>query len=118
MALHCPVLMNSCLALGAKQLALKAPANEAQNANEIAIRYHQLAIEALRAIIMSPALASHDAILASSIILSTYEMLDVAGETFGSHLSGVAFFLQAQNVHGDSCNIKGAAYWTWYRHEI
>jgi hypothetical protein len=45
-------------------------------------------------------------------------MLDVAGETFGSHLKGVAFFLQSRGVHGNAGGLKGAAYWTWYRHEI
>ncbi|KAL4920308.1 hypothetical protein BDW62DRAFT_15581 [Aspergillus aurantiobrunneus] len=48
----------------------------------------------------------------------SYEMLGVAGENFGSHLKGIAFFLQARQVNGDAQGIGGAAYWTWYRHEI
>lgn len=60
-----------------------------------------------------------DAVLASSIILSTYvrslqvaggqadfcryELFDVVGESFGSHLGGVAFFLQPRRVYGDQC---------------
>lgn len=45
-------------------------------------------------------------------------MIDVAGETLGSHLKGVASLLQSRQVQGDSESIRGAAYWTWYRHEI
>lgn len=45
-------------------------------------------------------------------------MLDVAGESLGSHLDGVASLLQSRRVHGDVCGIRGASYWTWYRHEV
>lgn len=45
-------------------------------------------------------------------------MFDVVGESFGSHLKGIAFFLQSRQVTGDASGIRGAAYWTWYRHEI
>lgn len=45
-------------------------------------------------------------------------MLDSIGESFGSHLRGVAYFLQSRQVNGNSRGIKGASYWTWYRHEI
>ncbi|KAL4934013.1 fungal specific transcription factor domain-containing protein [Aspergillus undulatus] len=50
--------------------------------------------------------------------VASYEMLEPAGESFGSHLKGIAFFLQAHQANGDADGIKGAAYWTWYRHEI
>ncbi|KAJ5319161.1 uncharacterized protein N7506_011865 [Penicillium brevicompactum] len=85
LALRCPVLMNSCLALSAKQLALKASADKTDLQANIAVRY---------------------------------EMLDVVGDSFGTHLRGVAYFLQSREVYGDACGIKGAVYWTWYRHEI
>ena len=48
----------------------------------------------------------------------SYEMIDVAGENLGSHLKGVASLLQSRQVQGDMRGIRGAAYWTWYRHEI
>ncbi|KAK5800582.1 hypothetical protein VI817_002794 [Penicillium citrinum] len=118
LALRCPVLMNSCLALSAKQLALKAPADEMALRANIAIKYHQRAIRGISKLITDPACAWNDGILASSVILSTYEMLDVAGDSFGAHLRGVAYLLQSRGAHGDASGIKGAAYWTWYRHEI
>lgn len=45
-------------------------------------------------------------------------MLDIVGDSFGSHLKGIAFFLRSRQVTGDDSGIRGAAYWTWYRHEI
>lgn len=44
-------------------------------------------------------------------------MVDVAGDSLGSHLKGVASLLQARQVTGDANGIRGACYWTWYRHE-
>ncbi|CAI7669022.1 unnamed protein product [Penicillium crustosum] len=118
MALRCPVLMNSCLALSAKQLALKSSDEEMATREKVAVKYHQKAIKAISSILADSACAWHDEILASSVILSTYEMFDVAGESFGAHLKGLAFFLQSRGVYGNATGIKGAAYWTWYRHEI
>ncbi|CAI7590020.1 unnamed protein product [Penicillium bialowiezense] len=118
LALRCPVLMNSCLALSAKQLALKASADDMDLRANIAVKYHQRAIRGISKLITDPACAWNDGILASCVILSTYEMLDVVGDSFGAHLRGVAYFLQSREVYGDACGIKGAAYWTWYRHEI
>ncbi|KAL4955669.1 fungal-specific transcription factor domain-containing protein [Aspergillus filifer] len=117
-ALTCPALMYSCLSLGAKQLALKSPVDEQNARANVAIGYYQKAVRTVSALLADPTYASNDGILASSIILSTYEMLEPAGESFGSHLKGIAFFLQAHQANGDAQGIKGAAYWTWYRHEI
>lgn len=134
MALRCPVLMNSCLALSMKQSTLKASGDEQRIRENAAIHYHQKAIKALSTLLADTECASRDEILASSIILSTYvctllsrktkadfhryEMFDVVGESFGSHLGGVAFFLQSRRVYGNQCGLQGAVYWTWYRHEI
>ncbi|KAE8164455.1 hypothetical protein BDV40DRAFT_114140 [Aspergillus tamarii] len=118
MALQCPVLMQSCLALSSKQLALKATGDEGRLRENIAIGYYRKAVKMIRSLLVDTQCARSDEILASSIILSTYEMFDVVGESFGSHLKGIAFFLQSRQVTGDASGIRGAAYWTWYRHEI
>ncbi|KAJ5395132.1 uncharacterized protein N7487_009435 [Penicillium crustosum] len=100
MALRCPVLMNSCLALSAKQLALKSSDEEMATREKVAVKYHQKAIKAISSILADSACAWHDEILASSVILST-PIVD-----------------QSRGVYGNATGIKGAAYWTWYRHEI
>lgn len=45
-------------------------------------------------------------------------MIDVVGESLGSHLTGVASLLQARQVYGNVAGIRGTCYWTWYRHEV
>ena len=80
--------------------------------------YYRLALSAISALLLHNESAHSDEVLAACIILSTYEMIDVVGDSLNSHLPGVASLLQARQVYGDSCGIRGACYWTWYRHEI
>jgi hypothetical protein len=52
------------------------------------------------------------------LIFHSYEMIDVVGESLGSHLRGVASLLQSRQICGSAFGIRGSCYWTWYRHEI
>lgn len=58
MALRCPVLMNSCLALSMKQSTLKASGDEQRIRENAAIHYHQKAIKALSMLLADPQCAS------------------------------------------------------------
>lgn len=64
--------MPSCLALSAKQLALKAKGAEQRVRENTAVNYYQRAVGALSTKLNDPNYARNDGILASSIILSTY----------------------------------------------
>ncbi|EXJ53750.1 uncharacterized protein A1O5_12999, partial [Cladophialophora psammophila CBS 110553] len=118
LALECPAVLFSCLAISAKQLALTKAGDELQIKEDVAVQYYQKALKAFSTLLMKPDSAHSDEILASSIMLSSYEMLDVVGENFGSHLRGIASLLQLWQVNGDSPGIKGVVYWTWYRSDI
>ncbi|KIW73157.1 hypothetical protein PV04_01295 [Phialophora macrospora] len=115
LALECPALLFSCLAISAKQMALVAIGSEAQTKDVEALQYYQRALRAFSALLMKAESARRDEILASSILLSNYEMLAVVGDHFGSHLRGIASLLRMWNVSGDSSGVEGAVYWTWYR---
>ncbi|VUC35369.1 unnamed protein product [Clonostachys rosea] len=78
------------------------------------LRYYRLALSAIRTLLLHPEYAQSDEMLAACIL---YEMIDVVGESLGSHLTGVASLLRTRQVHGNVAGIRGACYWTWYRHE-
>ncbi|KIX97845.1 uncharacterized protein Z520_06623 [Fonsecaea multimorphosa CBS 102226] len=115
LALECPAVLFSCLAISAKQLVLTRTGSEPQITDDVAVEYYQKALKAFSTLLMEPDSAHSDKILASSIMLSSYEMFEVVGENFGSHLRGIASLLQLWQVNGDSSGIKGVVYWTWYR---
>ncbi|KIW82924.1 hypothetical protein Z517_02167 [Fonsecaea pedrosoi CBS 271.37] len=114
-ALECPAVLFSCLAIAGKQLALTRAGAEAQITEDVAVEYYQKALKAFSTLLMEADSAYSDKILASSIMLSGYEMLDMMGESFSSHLRGIASLLQLWRVNGDSPGIKGSVFWTWFR---
>ncbi|OAL34470.1 hypothetical protein AYO20_06313 [Fonsecaea nubica] len=114
-ALECPAVLFSCLAIAGKQLALTRAGAEAQITEDVAVEYYQKALKAFSTLLIEADSAYSDKILASSIMLSGYEMLDMMGESFSSHLRGIASLLQLWRVNGDSPGIKGSVFWTWFR---
>lgn len=52
------------------------------------------------------------------MIYGRYDFLDITGESFGSHLQGVASLIRSFGINGDETGIRGAIYWTWYWHEV
>ncbi|OOF94921.1 hypothetical protein ASPCADRAFT_6592 [Aspergillus carbonarius ITEM 5010] len=118
MALHCPMLLHSCLAASAKQLSRVPPHGNTSVQEKYSFFYYQQALREMGTFLVEPHYSGSDELLASSIILSTYEIIDVAGESFGSHLKGIASLIQSHGIHGDETGIRGATYWTWYRHEV
>ncbi|RAK97959.1 uncharacterized protein BO80DRAFT_467405 [Aspergillus ibericus CBS 121593] len=118
MALHCPMLLHSCLAASAKQLSRVPSHGNTSVQEKYSLFYYQQALREMGSFLVEPRYSGSDELLASSIILSTYEIIDVAGESFGSHLKGIASLIQSHGIHGDESGIRGATYWTWYRHEV
>lgn len=110
-------MLHSCLALASKQLDLVGTSASYGLQTGDAVRYYRLALNAIRRLLLHPESAQSDEVLAACIILSTYEMVDVVGDSLGSHLTGVASLLQSRQVFGDVAGIRGSCYWTWYRHE-
>lgn len=118
LALKCPPLLHACLALGSKQIDLVCDDNKSVPNDGRTVGYYRLALAAIGSLLLHDESARSDEVLAACIILSIYEMIDVVGESLNSHLPGVASLLQERQVYGDADGIRGACYWTWYRHEI
>lgn len=141
MALRCPMLLYACLAGSAKQMTRTPNYRTSLRLQNSPVFYYQQALRQMSYFLVEPRYAGSDELLASSIILSTYvypvttsscsgktikilmtygryEILDVAGESFGSHLEGVASLIRSFGINGDETGIRGATYRTWYRHEV
>lgn len=117
LALHCPVLLHSCLAYSGRQIALTAHGQARSRHEALSVYYYRTALHTLGRLLHNAECVRSDEILASSMILSAYEMLDMIGDSFASHLKGLAALLQAQGVNGSDIGVRGAVFWAWYRHE-
>jgi hypothetical protein len=51
-----------------------------------------------------------DELLATALIVSTYEMLDGFGSGWEQHLQGVFWIQQSQLIHGESKGFRQAAW--------
>lgn len=57
-------------------------------------------------------------LLASSIIISSYEMLDGPSTDWEKHLKGVFWIQRSQVIHGDSGGLRQAVWWAWICQDV
>ncbi|KAH6983513.1 hypothetical protein BKA56DRAFT_483553, partial [Ilyonectria sp. MPI-CAGE-AT-0026] len=57
-------------------------------------------------------------LLAISIIISTYEMLDGSSTDWERHLKGVFWIQRSQVIHGDSGGLRQGVWWAWLCQDI
>lgn len=57
-------------------------------------------------------------LLATTLIVSTYEMLDGSSRDWERHLQGVFWIQRSQVIHGDSGGLRGAVWWAWLCQDV
>lgn len=62
--------------------------------------------------------AHSEEILATALVISTYEMLDESDSGWQRHLKGVFWIQRSQDVNGASGGIRQAVWWAWLRQDI
>lgn len=123
LAMHNFGLINAILALSARHLSLNAnnppgkPDFTPPDSND-AVRYYYKTLhysqEAMRYDTYKVSLE----LLAISIIISTYEMLDGSSTDWERHLKGVFWIQRSQVIHGDSGGLRQGVWWAWLCQDI
>ncbi|OHW91843.1 catalytic activity [Colletotrichum incanum] len=90
-------LMNAILALSARHLSLGTKSDEAMQYDT-----YKTSLE----------------LLATSSIVSAYEMLDGSRQDWERHLKGVFCIQRSQGIHGDSLGLKQAVWWAWLCQDV
>ncbi|POR35126.1 hypothetical protein TPAR_04660, partial [Tolypocladium paradoxum] len=57
-------------------------------------------------------------LLASAIIISSYEMLDGSSTDWEKHLKGVFWIQRSQTIHGHSGGLRQAVWWAWLCQDV
>ncbi|KAH8176978.1 fungal specific transcription factor domain-containing protein [Sarocladium implicatum] len=134
LSLKNPGLMKAILALSAKhratcmgtrhqeagsQMASPAeqPATEAKDSEWIGYYYETLFY--IRSALGYSSYAHSEELLATAIVISSYEMLDEADESgnWQRHLKGVFWIQKSQGVHGASGGLRQSIWWSWHRQD-
>ncbi|KAL1890000.1 hypothetical protein Sste5346_008579 [Sporothrix stenoceras] len=83
-----------------------------------AIQYYYETLHYLQHALQFPSYTMSEEILATAIVVSTYEMLDQSASNWQRHLKGVFWIQRSQDVNGASGGLRQAVWWAWLRQDI
>ncbi|KFZ23556.1 hypothetical protein V502_01962 [Pseudogymnoascus sp. VKM F-4520 (FW-2644)] len=118
LAMHDAGLMNAILALSARQLSININATEEQQDRNIGLQYYYETLHYVQQAMHHDSYTVSPELLATALIISTYEMLDDFRSGWERHLKGVFWIQRSQVIHGDSGGLKQAIWWAWLRQDI
>jgi Fungal specific transcription factor domain/Fungal Zn(2)-Cys(6) binuclear cluster domain len=114
LALYNVGLLNAILTLSVRYYSLRAKTmDELSLAREDALPYYHETLHYVRKAMQYESYHTSDELLATTIIISAYEMLDGSSRDWERHLQGVFWIQRSQVIHGDSGGLRAAIWWIW-----
>ncbi|KAK5112807.1 hypothetical protein LTR85_011141 [Meristemomyces frigidus] len=119
LALRNEGLMKAVLALGARHLSIK-PLNsgEAGIDRTAAVQYYYETLQYLQSAMRYTSYKNSLELLATVLVVSTYEMIDGAGKGWERHLKGVFWIQRSRDINGESGGLEQAIWWAWLRQDV
>lgn len=113
-------LMAAILALSSRQLSINPNASENERDRKIGLQYYYDTLHYLQRAMSNDAYTVSLELLATSLIVSMYEMLDDSGNGsgWGRHLKGIFWIQRSQLIEGETGGLKSAVWWAWLRQDI
>jgi hypothetical protein len=112
-------LMKAILALSARHISLNPSiAGEQSHDRNDALQYYNETLHYLSKAMQYDTFKTSLELLATALIVSTYEMLDGSGKDWERHLQGVFWIQRSQVIHGDSKGLKQAVWWAWLCQDV
>jgi hypothetical protein len=107
MALRNWGLMNAILALSSRHLSLvRASSQVDEYRSTQAVQYYSKTLRYLQQVMKIVSYLRSDDLLATVLILSTYEMITGSSRGWERHLKGVFWIQRSQLIHGESQGLK------------
>jgi hypothetical protein len=111
--------MKAVLALSAQHLLRQSQSScdsgDSTIDPNLSIQYYYETLHYLQTALQYKTYTLSEEILATAIIISTYEMLDESESDWQRHLKGVFWIQRSQDVNGASGGIRQAVWWAWLR---
>lgn len=125
-------LMRALLALSARHLSLCGGEQEAREASDsdknsgssdvidrnLAVQYYFESLHYLNKAMQHPSYARSLDLIATAILISTYEMIDGSNQDWERHLKGVFWIQRFQDNDGESGGLRSAVWWAWLRQDV
>ncbi|KAL5339456.1 fungal-specific transcription factor domain-containing protein [Aspergillus crustosus] len=112
-------LLNAILALSSRHLSInpELPSFD-QPHREMSLQYYYQTLHYVQKAMQYSSYKTSLELLATTLIISTYEMLDDSSQDWQRHLEGVFLIQRSQVIHGDSGALKGAVWWAWLCQDV
>ncbi|KAL3479968.1 fungal-specific transcription factor domain-containing protein [Aspergillus californicus] len=112
-------LLNAILALSSRHLSLnpQGPTQD-QSHREASLQYYYQTLHYVQKAMQYSSYKTSLELLATTLIISTYEMLDDSSQDWQRHLEGVFLIQRSQVIHGDSGGLKSAVWWSWLCQDV
>lgn len=112
-------LLNAILALSSRHLAINPERSLHDHPNrEISLQYYYQTLHYVQKAMQYSSYKTSLELLATTLIISTYEMLDDSSQDWQRHLEGVFLIQRSQVIHGDSGGLKAAVWWAWLCQDV
>ena len=133
-------LMKALLALSARNLSLwkeigsrrdasvekdtRAPRTETEKDfmfaidRHVAVQYYYETLHYVNKAMHYPSYARSAELICTSLLISTYEMIDGSNHDWERHLKGVFWIQRFQNNNGECGGIRQAVWWSWLRQDV
>ncbi|CAJ2499921.1 Uu.00g027740.m01.CDS01 [Anthostomella pinea] len=112
-------LMRAILALAARHNAMiQANTGQAGADHSEAIQYYYETLHYVQTALKFNSYAHSEELLATTLVISTYEMLDASDSNWQRHLKGVFWIQRSQNVNGGSGGLRQSVWWAWLRQDL
>ncbi|PCH04067.1 Protein of unknown function DUF3468 [Penicillium occitanis (nom. inval.)] len=136
MALRNLGLMSALLALSARHLSLREMQKENLTRtlvekdgvpsdpehiidHNLAAKYYTKSLHYLnQAMLQSPSYSRSPVLIATAILISTYEMIDGWNENWERHIKGLFWIQRFQENDGETGGLRSAVWWTWLQQDI
>jgi hypothetical protein len=112
--------MNAILALAYRHLALNPHLSDRNvpNKQEAALQYYYQTLHYVQKAMQYSDYKRSLELLATTLIISAYEMLDNSTKDWERHLEGVFLIQRSQTIHGESGGLHSAVWWAWLCQDI
>lgn len=112
-------LMNAILALACRHLALNPHLGDCSiSSKESALQYYYQTLHYVQKAMQYSDYKTSLELLATTLIISAYEMLDNSTNDWERHLEGVFLIQRSQVIHGESGGLHSAVWWAWLCQDI
>lgn len=119
-------LLNAILALACRHISLnpglalspEVSNSEDRSYRDLALQYYYQTLHYVQKAMQYASYKTSPELLATTLIISTYEMLNDSSKDWERHLEGVFLIQRSQVIHGESGGIKSAVWWAWLRQDI